>query len=45
MKTPRIANAIGQIDDDLVADAAKCKKKNKKHWLNGVPWQHALQCL
>lgn len=27
MKTPRIANAIGQIDDDLVADAAKCKKK------------------
>ena len=33
MKTPRIANAIGQIDDDLVADAAKCKKKNKKHWL------------
>lgn len=32
MKTPRIANAIGQIDDDLVADAAKCKKKNKKHY-------------
>ena len=33
MKTPRIANAIGQIDDDLVAGAAKCKTKNKKHWL------------
>ena len=27
MKTPRIANAIGQIDDDLIADAAKCKTK------------------
>ena len=26
MKTPRIANAIGQIDDDLVAGAAECKK-------------------
>ena len=33
MKTPRIANAIGQIDDDLIADAAKYKTKNKKHWL------------
>ena len=33
MKTPRIANAIGQIDDDLVAGAAKCKTTNKKHWL------------
>ena len=43
MKTPRIANAIGQIDDDLVADAAKCKKKNKKHWLKWGSWQHALQ--
>ena len=32
MKTPRIANAIGQIDDDLVAGAAKCKTKIKKLW-------------
>ena len=23
MKTPRIANAVGQIDDDLVAGAAQ----------------------
>ena len=29
MKTPRIANAIGQIDDDLVAGAAKCKTKKR----------------
>ena len=29
MKTPRIANAIGQIDDDLIADAAKYKTKNR----------------
>ena len=42
MKTPRIANAIGQIDDDLVADAAKCKKKNKKHWLK---WGSLAACF
>lgn len=32
MKTPRIANVIGHIDDDLVAGAAECKK-NRNHWL------------
>mgnify|MGYP000351479636 FL=1 len=42
MKTPRIANAIGQIDDDLVTDAAKCKKKNKKHWLK---WGSLAACF
>lgn len=42
MKKPRIANAIGHIDDDLVAGAAECKK-NRNHWLNGVPLQPALQ--
>lgn len=34
MKTPRIANAIGYIDDDLVIDAAESKKKTKRNpWL------------
>lgn len=42
MKTPRIANAIGQIDDDLVAGAAKCKTKNKKHWLK---WSSLAACF
>ena len=42
MKTPRIANAIGQIDDDLVAGAAKCKTKNKKHWLK---WGSLAACF
>lgn len=27
MKTPRIANAIGQIDDDLIADAVSTRRK------------------
>ena len=42
MKIPRIANAIGQIDDDLVAGAAKCKTKNKKHWLK---WSFLAACF
>ena len=42
MKKPRIANAIGHIDDDLVTDAAKCKKKNKKHWLK---WGSLAACF
>ena len=42
MKTPRIANAIGQIDDDLVAGAAKCKTKNKKYWLK---WGSLAACF
>ena len=42
MKTPRIANAIGQIDDGLVAGAAKCKTKNKKHWLK---WGSLAACF
>ena len=29
MKTPRIANAIGHIDDDLAAGAAECKKNRR----------------
>ena len=41
MKTPRIANAIGQIDDDLVAGAAECKK-NKNLWLK---WGSLAACV
>ena len=41
MKTPRIANAIGHIDDDLVAGAAECKK-NRNHWLK---WGSLAACF
>lgn len=35
MKTPRIANAVGHIDDDLITAAAESKKKPKRNpWLN-----------
>lgn len=40
MKTPRIANAIGHIDDDLVAGAAECRK-NKNLWLK---WGSLAAC-
>lgn len=41
MKTPRIAHAIGHIDDDLVAGAAECKK-NRNHWLK---WGALAACF
>lgn len=41
MKTPRIANAIGHIDDDLVAGTAECKK-NRNHWLK---WGSLAACF
>lgn len=41
MKKPRIANAIGHIDDDLVAGAAECKK-NRNHWLK---WGSLAACF
>lgn len=41
MKKPRIANAIGHIDDDLVAGAAECKK-NRNHWLK---WGSIAACF
>ena len=41
MKTPRIANAIGYIDDDLVAGAA-AYKNNKNHWLK---WGSLAACF
>ncbi len=42
MKTPRIVNAIGHIDDDLVSGAAESKKKKKKVW---VKWGSLAACL
>ena len=42
MKTPRIANAVGHIDDDLITAAAKCKKKKKSNW---VKWGTIAACL
>ncbi len=42
MKTPRIVNAVGQIDDDLVIGAVKYKTRNKKHWLQ---WSSLAACL
>ena len=41
MKTPRIANAIGYIDDNLVAGAA-VYKKNKNLWLK---WGSLAACF
>lgn len=42
MKVPRIVNAIGYIDDDLVAGAAECKKRNKNPWLK---WGSLAACF
>ncbi len=42
MKTPRIANAIVHIDDDLVSGAAESKKKKKNVW---VKWGSLAACF
>ena len=42
MKTPRIANAVGHIDDDLVSGAAESKKKKKNVW---VKWGSLAACF
>lgn len=42
MKTPRMANSVGQIDDDLVATAAECKKKKKNNWMK---WGSLAACF
>ena len=41
MKTPRMANAVGHIDDDLITAAAECKKKPNR-WLK---WGSVAACL
>ena len=33
MKTPRIAGAFSQVDDDIVSGAARAKKEKKNNWL------------
>ena len=43
MKTPRTANAVGHIDDDLITAAAECKKKTKHNpWLK---WGSIAACF
>ena len=42
MKTPRIADALNQIDDDLVNGAARAKKAKKNHWLK---WGSIAACF
>ena len=37
MKIPRMANSVGQIDDDLITEAAECKKKKKNNWMKWGP--------
>ena len=43
MKTPRIAEAIGSIDEDLVCGALDCKKTNKK--VSSIKWGSVAACL
>ena len=42
MKTPRIANSVGQIDDDLITAAVECKQKKKSNW---VKWGSLAACF
>jgi len=42
MKIPRTANAVGYIDDDLIANTATYKKKNKNYWLK---WGSLAACF
>ena len=43
MKTPRTANVVGHIDDDLISAAAECKKKTKHSpWLK---WGSIAACF
>ena len=43
MKTPRIANAVGLIDEDLVIGAANSTKTvNKNNWLK---WSSIAACF
>ena len=42
MKTPRMANSVGQIDDDLITAAAECKKKKKSNWMK---WGSLAACF
>ena len=42
MKTPRIADALNQVDDDIVSGAARAKKVKKNNWLK---WGSIAACF
>lgn len=42
MKTPRIANALSQVDDDIISSAAHAKKIKKNKWLK---WGSIAACF
>ncbi len=42
MKTPRIANAVGHIDDDLIIGASRAKTTKKNIWLK---WGAVAACF
>lgn len=42
MKTPKIANAFSQVDDDIVSGAAHAKKVKKNNWLK---WGSIAACF
>lgn len=43
MKTPRIVNSVGHIDDDLINDALKSEKSSKKNvW---IKWTSLAACF
>lgn len=42
MKTPRIAGAFSQVDDDIVSGAARSKKVKKNNWLK---WGSIAACF
>ena len=43
MKTPRIVNSVGHIDDDLINDAVKSEKSSKKNvW---IKWTSLAACF
>ena len=42
MKTPRIANALNQVDEDIVGDAACAKKVKKNTWFK---WGSIAACF
>ncbi|MBE6667022.1 MAG: hypothetical protein E7607_01760 [Ruminococcaceae bacterium] len=42
MKKPRIANALNQVDDDIVISAARAKKVKKNNW---IKWGAIVACF
>ena len=42
MKTPRIANALNQVDEDIVSGATRAKKVKKNNW---IKWGSIAACF